>query len=70
MSWYYADESRNKIGPLNDSDLNALSNSGKITPNTLVWRKGMTKWEPYGAAIKNMVVVPSSAETVKEISAK
>lgn len=67
MIWYYADESRNKIGPLNDSDLNALSDSGKITPNTLVWRKGMTKWEPYGAVRKKMIVVPSSAETVKEI---
>lgn len=45
MNWFYADGGNQK-GPVSDSELDELLRSGKISPNTLVWREGMTHWQP------------------------
>ena len=45
IMWYYADNGVQN-GPLTETDFNALIASGKITPNTLVWRDGMAAWLP------------------------
>lgn len=45
MNWYYAHDSQ-QTGPVSDSDLDALLARGAITPSTLVWREGMTDWQP------------------------
>lgn len=43
--WYYQDGA-NTIGPLMESQLMALSNSGTLPATTLVWSDGMAAWEP------------------------
>jgi hypothetical protein len=46
MNWYYVAGGGQRQGPVSDADLQALIESGKIFPATLVWREGMTDWAP------------------------
>ena len=46
MNWYYVEDGR-QAGPVDEAGLNALVASGKIRPETLVWREGMANWQPY-----------------------
>ena len=46
MNWYYA-EAGQQNGPFDDAGIDALVASGKITPETLVWREGMANWQYY-----------------------
>jgi len=59
MNWYYV-EAGQQAGPVDETQLNELSRSGKIQPDTLVWREGMTEWQPYSA------VKPAGATIVAE----
>jgi uncharacterized RDD family membrane protein YckC len=43
MSWFYVEEGK-QSGPVNDEQFNGMVASGKIAPDTLVWREGMTDW--------------------------
>lgn len=45
MDWYYA-EANQRLGPVDDSEFRSLRSSGRIGPNTLVWRNGMADWRP------------------------
>ena len=47
MEWHYAHEGV-QIGPVDESVFVSLVNAGTITAETLVWRQGMTDWQPYG----------------------
>jgi uncharacterized RDD family membrane protein YckC len=42
--WYYVEDGQQR-GPVVDADLDALLRDGKIIPETLVWREGMTNWQ-------------------------
>lgn len=46
MSWYYA-EAGQQAGPVDDAQFEQLVQSGRIQPETLVWREGMSNWQPY-----------------------
>ena len=46
MSWYYATGGQ-QVGPITDAELEQLVRAGTITADTLVWREGMTDWQPY-----------------------
>ena len=46
MNWYYVDAGQ-QAGPVDDAQLEALVQSGKIQPETLVWREGMPNWSAY-----------------------
>jgi len=46
MEWYYA-ESGQQRGPVSDADFQGLIRAGKINADTLVWRDGMARWQPY-----------------------
>ena len=46
MNWYYV-EAGQQAGPVDDAQLSALVQSGKILADTLVWREGMANWQPY-----------------------
>jgi len=46
MNWYYV-LNNEKQGPLADSEFEGLVRSGAITETTLVWREGLTNWQPY-----------------------
>ncbi len=56
MNWYYV-ENGAQAGPVSDTDLEALKQSGRIQHDTLVWREGLSDWQPYHQA------VPSSTST-------
>jgi uncharacterized RDD family membrane protein YckC len=45
MNWYYA-EGGQQAGPVDDAQFEALIQSGKLTPETLVWHQGMANWQP------------------------
>lgn len=49
MSWYYA-ENNERLGPVEDAAFDALVASSTVRPDTLVWREGMTNWEPLSAS--------------------
>jgi uncharacterized RDD family membrane protein YckC len=49
MNWYYVDAGQ-QAGPVDDAQLEELARSGKIQPDTLVWREGLDNWLPYSQA--------------------
>lgn len=42
---YYATINDHITGPLNDSELQSLINSGQITDETFVWKEGTNGWK-------------------------
>lgn len=50
MSWYYA-KNKVQLGPVDKTELDRLISTGEITPDTLVWQKGMAAWVPYSQAL-------------------
>ena len=44
MNWYYVINGQ-QAGPATDAQLDELLRSGKISPDTLVWREGMANWQ-------------------------
>jgi hypothetical protein len=47
--WYYVEDGQQR-GPVAEADLAALQRDGKINSETLVWREGMTNWQPLAEA--------------------
>ncbi len=43
--WYIA-HGGDRLGPFSEKELPGLQADGKLTPDTLVWRKGMGAWKP------------------------
>jgi len=48
MNWYYA-EGGKQMGPVEESALDGLIQSGVVRDDTLVWHEGMTAWQPHAA---------------------
>lgn len=46
MTWYYA-VGQQQQGPVSEAQLHALAKDGVVTADTLVWREGLTNWQPY-----------------------
>jgi uncharacterized RDD family membrane protein YckC len=49
MDWFYAQNGEQK-GPVSEFDLRRLAGTGVVSQETLVWRSGMSQWEPYRTA--------------------
>jgi hypothetical protein len=45
MDWYYAVNDQ-RMGPVSEAEFLRLIASGEVRPETLVWREGMTAWQP------------------------
>ena len=45
--WYYSDYDRNRHGPISDRDIAELHANGQLDPGTLVWREGLSQWQPW-----------------------
>ena len=74
MNWYYADAGQ-QVGPISEAELEALAQSGKIQPSTLVWRDGLADWIPYGqikpgAAPEPTGLPPAAAPTDEIVCAE
>lgn len=50
MNWYYAENTERK-GPFDQSAFDELVKSGKVTPETLVWREDLPDWKPFREAV-------------------
>lgn len=48
MTWYYADDNNQQLGPVTEDELTRLAGAGTVDDQTLVWRDGMPDWAPYG----------------------
>ena len=46
MTWYYA-EGNQQLGPIDQTQFDALVAAGRIQGSTLVWHAGMASWAPY-----------------------
>lgn len=46
IQWYYADDARNRIGPLRDDELREHYRQRRLRRDSLVWRDGMAQWQP------------------------
>lgn len=44
--WFYADDARNRIGPLSDAELREHYGQRRLRRDSLVWRDGMPQWQP------------------------
>jgi type IV pilus assembly protein PilA len=44
--WYYADDARNRIGPLSGDELREHYRQRRLRRDTLVWCEGMVQWLP------------------------
>ena len=44
--WFYADDNRERHGPLPAENIVELFRSGRISADTLVWREGAGDWQP------------------------
>jgi uncharacterized RDD family membrane protein YckC len=47
MQWYYA-EAGNRVGPIEETELNRLVTVGTVRADTLVWHEGLGSWQPLG----------------------
>jgi uncharacterized RDD family membrane protein YckC len=54
--WYYSDAQRQQHGPVTPGDLAAMHTRGQLSPDTLVWREGMSEWKPWREMIREVVV--------------
>lgn len=45
MSWYYASGGKQQ-GPIEDAQFELMIQSGQLQPADLVWKEGMTDWQP------------------------
>jgi uncharacterized RDD family membrane protein YckC len=60
MQWYYA-VNNERQGPITEAEFEKFVAEGRIKPETLVWRMGMTEWKPYSAVAAPAPVAPSAA---------
>ena len=64
MSWFYAIGDR-KNGPVSPEQLDELLRAGTINEDTLVWRVGLTDWQPLKAArAANPSAIPDLKPTI------
>jgi len=49
MTWYYASGGQ-QLGPVDEAALDDLIRQGVVRDDTLVWKAGMSGWQPLGAA--------------------
>ena len=45
--WYYLATDQTQQGPVDETRFRELTSAGAITPQTLVWREGMSAWQPF-----------------------
>jgi uncharacterized RDD family membrane protein YckC len=64
MNWYYVEQGQ-QAGPVSEEQLDEMLRSGKIQPDTLVWREGLTNWMPCREA-RAEVAATGAAGTVTE----
>ena len=57
--WYYSDTQRNRLGPVSAEEMASLHRSGRLSPDTLVWREGLSDWVAW-RTIQTEIVPPGT----------
>jgi len=62
MEWFYAVNGE-QLGPVDPAELKRLRDTGVIGDQSLVWREGMTNWQPY-REVQNLTAAPIASGAV------
>ena len=61
--WHYADRNRQRHGPVESAELARLFRNGSVALDTLVWREGLSGWQPLGDFTAELALLePAPAE--------
>lgn len=60
--WYYADRNREQHGPVSSDELVTHFRYGRVALDSLVWRDGMSQWQPLHDFADEIGLNPSSSE--------
>ncbi|WP_449465626.1 RDD family protein [Stenotrophomonas humi] len=52
--WYYADAQRERHGPVDAGAIREKFHQGELDLTTLVWREGMSQWQPLSAVAEEL----------------
>ena len=66
MAWHYAINTEQQ-GPVEQPEWEQLLRQGVVTENTLVWREGMTDWQPYHEVAGPQLPVPPAVSGTGEV---
>lgn len=58
MTWYYVKDGE-AAGPISDEELLSKLRLGNILPTTLVWRSGLSEWQPAATVERQIVPRPT-----------
>lgn len=64
MKWYYV-ENGQQAGPVEETQLPGLMQSGKLRSDTLVWHEGMSVWQPFSAVCPPQLATAGSASQLE-----
>lgn len=67
MKWYYV-ENGQQAGPVEESQLQELIQSGKLRGDTLVWYEGLAAWQPFSAVCPPQFAAAIGVSTVGSAS--
>lgn len=59
MQWYYS-KNNTQLGPVSQDELRAKLASGEVSQSDMVWREGMTDWQP-ASGMAELAVMPAGA---------
>jgi hypothetical protein len=60
--WFYCKETE-QFGPVPDDTIQAMISSGELKPSNIVWREGMTDWQPIEDVSELSIYIPWSSQT-------
>jgi hypothetical protein len=66
MNWYYAVHNQ-QYGPVDDAGLARLHDGGVVKPDSLVWRDGMSDWQPYETAVRASTPPPTNSGSAQGV---
>ncbi len=67
MRWYYKRDEQ-KIGPVNEGEIEALVQNGTITSSTPVWNELTGKWVSYGEVSGGAATAPQASAPATEMA--
>jgi hypothetical protein len=62
MNWFYLKDNQ-QLGPVSQEQIEALLQSGEITPQSLVWQEGMADWKPAGEVFVSATPTPAATQS-------
>lgn len=65
MQWFYS-KNGTQLGPISGDELRAKLGSGEVSPADLVWREGMSDWQPSAKVpeLASVAALPSATSPI------